>query len=137
MKKSIRTLVAAGALSAMMAITALASNLTGPFIYRDAALTTQYPAHAQACIEKVITEEGAENTKIIVYVQEVTYNGVTGKITSMTIGNTTKDSTGKGTITFDSVDNDLIADNGAVNVGFTLSYAGHENDVTNVYLDVK
>ena len=39
-------------------------------------------------------------------------------------------------IIFEKVSNALIADNGALNVGVTLSYGGHETDLASLYLNV-
>ncbi len=116
-------------------LSAFASNLNGPFLFRDAALTKQYPQHAQACFRQVLTEEGEETTGLKVYVKDVTYFFITGRITSMTIdGKTQKPD--DGVITFPAVDNDLISKDGAVKVSLELSYLGHKHDVRNVYLDV-
>lgn len=116
-------------------LSAFASNLNGPFLFRDAALTKQYPQHAQGCFRQVLTEEGEETTGLKVYVKDVTYFFITGRITSMTIdGKTQKPD--DGVITFPAVDNDLISKDGAVKVSLELSYLGHKHDVRNVYLDV-
>lgn len=116
-------------------LSAFASNLNGPFLFRDAALTKQYPQHAQACFRQVLTEEGEETTGLKVYVKDVTYFFITGRITSMTIdGKTQKPD--DGVITFPAVDNNLISKDGAVKVSLELSYLGHKHDVRNVYLDV-
>lgn len=116
-------------------LSAFASNLNGPFLFRDAALTKQYPQHAQACFQQVLTKEGEETTELKVYVKDVTYFFITGRITSMTIdGKTQKPD--DGVITFPAVDNDLISKDGAVKVSLELSYLGHKHDVRNVYLDV-
>lgn len=116
-------------------LSAFASNLNGPFLFRDAALTKQYPQHAQACFRQVLTEEGEETTELKVYVKDVTYLFIKGRITSMTIdGKTQKPD--DGVITFPAVDNDLISKDGAVKVSLELSYLGHKHDVRNVYLDV-
>ena len=116
-------------------LSAFASNLNGPFLFRDAALTKQYPQHAQACFRQVLTEEGEETTGLKVYVKDVSYFFITGRITSMTIdGKTQKPD--DGVITFPAVDNDLISKDGAVKVSLELSYLGHKHDVRNVYLDV-
>ena len=116
-------------------LSAFASNLNGPFLFRDAALTKQYPQHAQACFRQVLTEEGEETTELKVYVKDVSYLFIKGRITSMTIdGKTQKPD--DGVITFPAVDNDLISKDGAVKVSLELSYLGHKHDVRNVYLDV-
>ncbi len=117
-------------------LSAFASNLNGPFLFRDAALTKQYPQHAQDCFRQVLTEDaGGNKTELKVYVKDVTYFFITGRITSMTIdGKTQKPD--DGVITFPAVNNKLISKDGAVKVSLQLSYLGHKHDVRNVYLDV-
>lgn len=117
-------------------LSAFASNLNGPFLFRDAALTKQYPQHAQACFQQVLTKEGEETTELKVYVKDVTYFFITGRITSMTIDGETRKPDKNQVITFSAVDNDLISKDGAVKVSLELSYLGHKHDVRNVYLDV-
>ncbi len=117
-------------------LSAFASNLNGPFLFRDAALTKQYPQHAQACFRQVLTEEGEETTGLKIYVKDVTYFFITGRITSMTIDGKTRVPDKNQVITFSAVDNDLISKDGAVKVSLELSYLGHKHDVRNVYLDV-
>ena len=117
-------------------LSAFASNLNGPFLFRDAALTKQYPQHAQACFRQVLTEEGEETTGLKVYVKDVSYLFIKGRITSMTIDGETRMPDKNQVITFSAVDNDLISKDGAVKVSLELSYLGHKHDVRNVYLDV-
>ena len=117
-------------------LSAFASNLNGPFLFRDAALTKQYPKHAQACFRQVLTEKGEETTELKVYVKDVTYFFITGRITSMTIDGQTMVPDRNQVITFPAVDNDLISKDGAVKVSLQLNYFGHKHDTSSVYLDV-
>ena len=117
-------------------LSAFASNLNGPFLFYDAALTKQYPQHAQACFRRVLTEKGEETTELKVYVKDVTYFFITGRITSMTIDGQTMVPDRNQVITFPAVDNDLISKDGAVKVSLQLSYLGHKHDMSSVYLDV-
>lgn len=117
-------------------LSAFASNLNGPFLFRDAALTKQYPQHAQACFRQVLTKEGEETTELKVYVKDVSYLFIKGRITSMTIDGETRKPDKNQVITFSAVDNDLISKDGAVKVSLELSYLGHKHDMSSVYLDV-
>ncbi len=117
-------------------LSAFASNLNGPFLFYDAALTKQYPQHAQACFRRVLTEKGEETTELKVYVKDVTYFFITGRITSMTIDGQTMVPDRNQVITFPAVDNDLISKDGAVKVSLQLNYFGHKHDTSSVYLDV-
>ncbi|EFE91830.1 hypothetical protein GCWU000341_01014 [Oribacterium sp. oral taxon 078 str. F0262] len=118
-------------------LSAFASNLNGPFLFRDAALTKQYPQHAQACFRQVLTEDaGGNKTELKVYVKDVSYFFITGRITSMTIDGKTRVPDKNQVITFPAVSNKLISKDGAVKVSLELSYLGHKHDVRNVYLDV-
>ncbi len=117
-------------------LSAFASNLNGPFLFYDAALTKQYPQHAQACFRRVLTEKGEETTELKIYVKDVTYFFITGRITSMTIDGQTMVPDRNQVITFPAVDNDLISKDGAVKVSLQLNYFGHKHDTSSVYLDV-
>ena len=117
-------------------LSAFASNLNGPFLFYDAALTKQYPQHAQACFRRVLTEEGEETTELKVYVKDVSYFFIKGRITSMTINGERRKPDINQVITFPAVDNELISKDGAVKVSLQLSYFGHKHDTSSVYLDV-
>lgn len=117
-------------------LSAFASNLNGPFLFRDAALTKQYPQHAQGCFRQVLTEDaGGNKTELKVYVKDTYHFFIRGRITSMTIDGETQKPKG-GVITFSAVNNKLISKDGAVKVSLQLSYLGHKHDVSSVYLDV-
>lgn len=122
----------------MMAITALAGNTSGNYIYRDAALNNLYPAHAQACITGIDTDydTAGGTVDVTVNVQTVNYGTVTGEITSVTLAGITSEVI-RDEAVIKKVPISAVAENGAVSAGFVLSYAGHENDVTNVYLDIE
>lgn len=138
-KKKLTAVAITAALTLGSAFSAFASNLTGPFIYRDAALTSQMPSHAQQCISKIITEDtGAGNsTNVYIYVKTVKYGFLKGRIKSITInGETAKVDKGTDRITFKKLNNSLIAANGGVRVSFELSILGHKGNIKNVYLDV-
>lgn len=138
MKKKITTMVAAMAMSAMMAMSAFASNYTGPFFYFDAGQTQEAPAHAQGTITKVETADGSDEgtTDIAVYTQEITVGTVTGSISSITINGETQEPDANGVIAFEGVDDSLIGTNGLVQTAVTLSYSGHPVDLGTIYLDV-
>ena len=123
MFKKFAVAVMAAAMVAGSAMTAFASNLTGPFFYFNAGLTTQAPSHAQQCVSKVVTSDNGDGTTNIVVITQMTVAGV-----SVPADNDM--------IIFEKVSNALIADNGALNVGVTLSYGGHETDLASLYLNV-
>lgn len=138
MKKKITTMVAAMAMSAMMAMSAFATNTTGPFFYFDAGQTQEAPAHAQGTIIKVLTSDGADEgtTDITVYTQEITVGTVTGAIASITIAGNTQEPDANGVIRFENVNDNLIGANGLVQTAVTLDYSGHPVDLGTIYLDV-
>lgn len=137
-KKKLTAVAITAALTVGSAFSAFASNLTGPFIYRDAALTSQMPSHAQQCISKIITEDtGVGNsTNVYIYVKTVKYGLLKGKIKSITINGETEYADGNNRITFKKLNNSLIAANGGIKVSFELSILWHKGNIKNVYLDV-
>ena len=138
-KKKLTAVAITAALTVGSAFSAFASNLTGPFIYRDAALTSQMPSHAQQCISKIITKAtGTGNsTDVYVYVNTIEYGFLNGKITSITInGKTEQVNDENNIITFKKLNNRLIAANGGVKASFELSISGHKGNIKDVYLDV-
>ena len=136
MFKKFAVAVMAAAMVAGSAMTAFASNLTGPFFYFNAGLTTQAPSHAQQCVSKVVTSDNGDGTtNIVVHVVTVENDGVVGEITQMTVAGVSVPADND-MIIFEKVSNALIADNGALNVGVTLSYGGHETDLASLYLNV-
>lgn len=136
MRKRLATLIFAAAMVIGSSVSAFASNLTGPFMYMDAALTRQYPQHAQQCVSQIVTTEGSDSTEIKVYVREITFGRITGKIDAITIGNQIGRADSENVITFENVDNDLIAANGAVLAKITLNFNNHKSNLDNVYMDV-
>lgn len=138
MKKKITTMVAAMAMSAMMAMSAFASNDSGLYFYFDAGQTQEAPAHAQGTIKEVVTAPGVEagTTDILIYIDTVDYGGVIGSIYSITIDGITQYPDEDNVITFNGVDNSLINANGLVQTAVVLTYSGHPVDLGSIYLDV-
>lgn len=136
--KKIATMAAAMAMSAMMAMSAFASNYSGTYFYFDAGQAQKAPAHAQTTVTGIETADGDEagTTDIIVYVQEIEHNGVVGEIQSITVDGQTVYSDGS-SIAFYGVDNDLINSKGLINVSVTITNDGHPVDLSDIYLDVE